>query len=303
MAESVTMFLQRRTVVLGAVLGVAAVAALLGGVSEGPGAAALDHPGAAPLDHPGAAVPTAVAPPGAPDGAVIEATVAEKLDVTQYSYLRLALDDGAEIWAAVPRSEVAVGARVVVREPQLMEGFVSPTLGREFERIYFGTLDPGAAAPAVDGGVSGRERRLGAAPGALGSGGAGPSPVGEGAVRPSGDLDDVEVGAVARAEGPTGSNIAEAHQRRASLAGKPVRVRGVVVRTVPGVLGRSFVHLRDGSGDAAQGTHDLTVTTAEQPEPGQTVLYEGTLAVDRDFGAGYRYPVLLEDARSVAAPR
>jgi len=279
MAESVPMIPKRRALVLVAVLGTAALAALVVGERDDPGAALRDDPGVGAVDP---AVPAA--PPAmAPDGAVIEATVAEKLDVTQYSYLRLTLDDGAEIWAVVPRAEVAVGARVALHDPQLMEGFVSPSLGREFARIFFGTLEPGGEARAADDG-------------------AGPSPAAVEATPTGVDVDPVEVGAVARAEGPTGSTIAEAYQRRADLAGKPVRVRGVVARTVPGVLGRSFVHLRDGSGDAAQGTHDLTVTTAEQPEPGQTVLYEGTLAVDRDLGAGYRYPVLLEDARSVDAP-
>jgi len=293
----VTALLRRRLALLAAAMGAAAVVAVVGADRGDSGAAAV-----APA---GAAAPPAVEPGGAPDVDTIEGTVAEKLDVTQYSYLRLTLDDGAEIWAAVPRAAVAVGARVTLREPQLMEGFVSPTLGRAFDRILFGSLDPGAAAPAAADGAPGWGRPADGAPQAGGPGGAGPLPAGGAAPRhptPGAAVAELEVGVVARAGGPNGHTIAQIHQRRGELAGKPVRVRGVVVRTVPGVLGRSFVHLRDGSGDAAQGTHDLTITTLEQPEAGQTVLLEGRLTVDRDFGAGYRYPVLLEDARSVTDP-
>ncbi len=280
--------LRRRLAVLAAAMVAAAVVAVVGADRGDPGAAEI---------APAAAAPPATAPDGARDVDAIEGTVAEKLDVTQYSYLRLTLDDGAEIWAAVPRTGVAVGAKVTLREPQLMEGFVSPTLGRAFDRIFFGSLAAGAVpAPA--------HHADGAQP-AGGPGGAGPAPAGgEAPPRPAlgTAVEEPEVGVVAPAGGPNGHTIAQLHLRRGELSGKPVRVRGVVVRTVPGVLGRSFVHLRDGSGDAARGTHDLTITTVEQPEPGQTVLLEGTLTVDRDFGAGYRYPVLLEDARSVTEP-
>jgi hypothetical protein len=76
-------------------------------------------------------------------------------------------------------------------------------------------------------------------------------------------------------------------------------VRGVVVKSTPGVLGRTFAHLRDGSGDAARKDNDLTVTSEQPLEVGQTVLVQGTVVTDKDFGSGYKYDVLLTDARRV----
>ena len=115
-----------------------------------------------------------------------------------------------------------------------------------------------------------------------------------------GSASAVPVGPVARAEGPLGRTVAEIGAQRPKLAGKPVRVRGVVVKVNAGILGHTFLHLQDGSaGDA--GPADLAVTTDAEPPLGSTVLVEGTLAVDKDFGSGYRYPVLLENARLIDA--
>jgi hypothetical protein len=63
-----------------------------------------------------------------------------------------------------------------------------------------------------------------------------------------------------------------------------------------GILGRNWLHLQDGTGDATQGTHDLTVTTDATAAVGAVVTVTGTLVVDQDFGAGYIYPILLENA-------
>jgi hypothetical protein len=94
--------------------------------------------------------------------------------------------------------------------------------------------------------------------------------------------------------------VGQVHAERQKLAGRPVRVRGVVTKAIPNVLGRTFVHLRDGSGKAEDNTHDLTITTQDKPSVGDTVLYEGTLAVDRDYGSGYKYQAVLESARTVS---
>lgn len=79
-----------------------------------------------------------------------------------------------------------------------------------------------------------------------------------------------------------------------SLKGKAIRVRGTVVKFNPGIMGRNWIHLRDSS----PGTPDvdITVTTPHPAKVGDVVLAEGTLSVNRDFGAGYAYPAIVEDA-------
>ena len=91
-----------------------------------------------------------------------------------------------------------------------------------------------------------------------------------------------------------GKTVAEIFQQKDELDGKPVLVRGVVTKVSNHILGRNWVHLQDGTG--APGANDLTVTTEAVLSVGDTVTVKGTLALNRDFGAGYQYDLLLESA-------
>jgi hypothetical protein len=93
-----------------------------------------------------------------------------------------------------------------------------------------------------------------------------------------------------------GLSIAEIWAERATLAGKTVIVRGKVVKFRSGIMGRNWIHLQDGTGSAKDGTNDLTVTTAADAKSGDVLTAAGTLAVDKDFGAGYRYGAIIEGA-------
>lgn len=103
--------------------------------------------------------------------------------------------------------------------------------------------------------------------------------------------------AVERARAPSGRTVAEVFEQRAALAGQRVSVRATVVKATDGVLGKTYLHLQDGSGSAEQETHDLTATTTEDFEIGETVEVEGLLAIDHDVGLDYRYPALLGDVK------
>lgn len=105
---------------------------------------------------------------------------------------------------------------------------------------------------------------------------------------------------LARSSASNGHAIAELHAQRAKLAEQLVHVRGTVVKLTEGILGETYLHLRDGTGSSAQADDDLTVTTTEPFELGETVEVEGRLRIDQDLGLGYRYPVLLAGANRVA---
>jgi hypothetical protein len=105
----------------------------------------------------------------------------------------------------------------------------------------------------------------------------------------------VDVTGIAKAEG--GKTVAEVYGEKDALAGKPVAVRGKVVKINTGIMGMNWLHVRDGSG--AEGTNDLTVTTksATMPKVGDVVVISGTVVLNKDFGMGYQYPVIVEDAQ------
>jgi hypothetical protein len=90
--------------------------------------------------------------------------------------------------------------------------------------------------------------------------------------------------------------VAALNQDKAGLAGKTITAQGKVVKANNGIMGRNFVHVQDGTGDAAKGTNNLVVTSKQTAAVGDQVTISGTVVLNRDFGAGYSYPLLIEDA-------
>ncbi len=114
----------------------------------------------------------------------------------------------------------------------------------------------------------------------------------EGMAKPV-DVGDVKV---AKATGANARTVAEIITGRSELRNKPVVVRGKVVKFTPAVMGKNWVHVRDGSGSAADNTHDVLVTTKDETKVGDVVLIKGVVHTDVELGAGYSYKVLVEDA-------
>jgi hypothetical protein len=92
-----------------------------------------------------------------------------------------------------------------------------------------------------------------------------------------------------------GKTVQEVYQDKAKLNGKTVTLRGKVVKYNEAIMGKNWLHLRDGTGK--EPSNDLTVTSQAKANVGDTVLVEGIVALDKDFGAGYRYDVIIEDAK------
>ena len=101
---------------------------------------------------------------------------------------------------------------------------------------------------------------------------------------------------VEKAKGTDAYNVAETFEKAGKLDKKTVSVRGKVVKVSKGIMGKNWVHLQDGSGDAGKGTNNLVVTSQDVPKVGDVVTAKGTLYKDKDFGAGYLYKVIVEEA-------
>jgi hypothetical protein len=244
------------------------------GCSRQPAPSAAAAPAAAPAAGQGvpAAMP-ASANPAAP-GAVetVSGEVVETFDASTYTYLRVKTAKG-DLWAATAKTPVKVGERVTVPLESEMHDFHSPSLNRDFPLIYFVTQITREGQPAPP-------------PMAIGHGmGAGSaSPQAPAAVKPM-------------APPPGGSSVADVWARRAALAGKTVTINGTVVKFNGGILGRNWLHVQDGSGKAADGTNDITVTTDAPVKVGDVITVTGKVAVDKDFGSGYAYKVMIEEAK------
>jgi len=226
-----------------------------------------------------------VPPPAAVAGAVetVQGRVLESFDSSGYTYVRVKTDQG-EVWAATLAFKVAVGDTVVVPLENPMRNFRSQALKRDFDLVYFATRigKPGEAAPSASSGAlpPGHPPTNPAA-----------TPESPMPAEPNAKLIDK----IAPPQG--GMAVANVWANRKSLAGKLITVRGKVMKYNPGIMGLNWIHLQDGSGVVKDGTHDLTVTTTNETRVGDVVTITGTVVVDKSFGAGYGYAVMLQGAR------
>lgn len=108
---------------------------------------------------------------------------------------------------------------------------------------------------------------------------------------------------VDKAQGANAHTVSEIHGLRFDLDGKEVVVRGEVIKVSSGIMGKNWIHIQDGSGSEDAGDYDLTVTTLDEASLGDIVVVTGRLAAERDFGHGYRYDVIIEDAKLVREKR
>jgi hypothetical protein len=197
--------------------------------------------------------------------------VLEVKNVDSYTYLRLNTKDG-EVWAAVMKAQIKKGSTVTIENGVVMNNFQSKALKRTFPAILFGNLGNAAAT----------------APSGHGMGTAYP-------LVPAQKLDSINDAHVAKATGANARTVAEINAKSAELKDQPVLVHAKVVKFNGGIMGKNWIHLRDGSGSAADGTNDILVTSASETKVGDIVTVKGTVRVDKDFGSGYAYKVLIEE--------
>lgn len=258
-----------------------ALAAIACKQSPAPEALAKSEKAAKPAES----APAAVAAPAAN---LVKGKILERVDAAPYSYLKLSTGSG-EVWAAVPQTTATEGTEVTVADAFPMTDFESKSLKRKFDVVYFGTLsNPNAATPAAGAGAM--------PPGHPAASGDGASMGNQHRAAAAGPGNVKEV-KVEKASAPDARTVAEIYAQRPDLKEKSVTIRGQVVKFNAGIMGRNWIHLRDGTGSAEKSDNDLTVTTDDQAAVGDVVSVKGTVRLDKDFGAGYAYPVLVEDAK------
>jgi len=205
-------------------------------------------------------------------------TVIETMNAAGYTYVYV--DKGTEkIWAAAPEFAVNVGDEVLVPEGMAMHNYHSQTLDRDFDVVYFVESVLNASNPTMGAEPSSANMQMPE----------GHPPIGGNTAPPTVDLT-----AIQKAEG--GLTIGEIYAGKADLSGKTVTLRGKVVKFTPQIMGTNWIHLQDGSGDPAAATNDLTITSGVQVSVGDTVVASGPLTLDKDFGYGYKYNLIMENA-------
>lgn len=223
----------------------------------------------------------ASATPAAPGP--VKGKVLETMEASGYTYVKI--DDGSAdgIWAAGPKSDLKVGEEIALKGGSVMNNFSSKSLNRTFEKIIFasGFLRGDDVATAGDF----------ASAAAAGKGAAGMSSGGSsGSIVPFADLK------VDKAEGENAQTVGDLFANRQDLNAKTVTIKGQVVKISKNIMGKNWIHIQDGSGDPMSNTHDLVVTTQDSAAKGDIVTITGVVASDKDFGSGYKYDVIIEEA-------
>lgn len=212
------------------------------------------------------------APQGALDPAAekdLHTVVAlEALPTAKYVYVRVKEGD-QEYWIATILQDVAIGHSYFYRGGLLKTDFESKEYKRTFDKLFLVSQ----LVPAEHG-----------------SGMSGSTPSPQPPVMSDAPLPALDVQGITR--------IRDVVADPARFDGKTVQVSGTCTKVNPNIMGRNWIHVKE-AGEAAK---ELVITTNEPVAEGQQVTVIGKVAVDKDFGAGYTYEVLLEEGR-LAPPR
>lgn len=196
--------------------------------------------------------------------------VEEVLQTSQYTYIR-SIKDGQNQWFAIPAMQVKTGSEYYYKGGLEMKDFESKELNRVFDNIILLVeiykANSQGQQPQSDGNITHS--------GTVKSGKA-----------------DVSI------ETPKGGiSIADLMKKKKSYKNKVVKVKGMVTKFNPAIMGKNWIHLQDGT--EHEGRFDLTITTDEEVKTGEIVTFEGVIALDQDLGFGYFYEVLMEEAKIV----
>ena len=193
--------------------------------------------------------------------------VSEVIQASNYTYLKVK-EKLAERWVAVTKQEINVGDVFYYDGAMEMNNFKSKDLGRTFDEIYF--VSQISKTPIT------REKMGGGMP------------------AHSGKVETQKLSTVILEKAKGEITIADVFEKRTEFAAKEFEIRGIVVKINKQVMGKNWIHIQDGTN--FNGEFDLTITSQYLPEMNDEVTFKGKLSVNKDFGSGYRYDVILEDA-------
>lgn len=198
-----------------------------------------------------------------------ELVAKEVIQATSYTYVK-GDQKGKEVWIAILKRDVEVGKTYYYGQAMEMKGFKSKELERTFDSILFlegifDSPDGNNKSQVANPHDPDKNKKSGA---------------------PRQEMN------IQHKEGEI--EIGELYKNKESLASKKIKVRGVVTKFNPGIMDRNWVHIQDGTGGTT--SFDLTITTNDQVQVGTIAVFEGAVAVDKDFGHGYKYDLILEEA-------
>lgn len=222
----------------------------------------------------------------------LKGKILEFKDVTNYTYLNLE-DTTGQIWAAVPKTFVKVGQEIEISNIMVMVDFHSKTLDKTFDIILF----------AVSSEEDNQNNRMpsGMPSGMVSANAKMPhsmTPESLHGKMPMGATNEVVIQniKVVKADGENAYTIEEIYSKKKELANKTIKVRSKVVKFMPKIMGKNWIHIQDGSGSAENGDNSMIISSLTNVDIGDEIVMQGVLSIDKDVGTGRIFNVIVEDA-------
>lgn len=210
--------------------------------------------------------------------------ILEIKDAMGYKYLKVD-ENGTQLWVAIANAPVIVGDTVGYDKNSLMKDFKSKTLNEEFKEIYFASevyLPQKANKPKSMKDMLGLTEKKKDPHAGMGRG------------IPAEVKDDTPAKPFVKKDTYT---VEEIHMWRKELKDQIISLEGNIFKVSHGIMKRDWVHIGDGSGNEQKLTDDLVFTAPSTTiKAGDKVQASGKVIVDKDFGYGYFYKVIIEDA-------
>lgn len=205
----------------------------------------------------------------APKTDVHKIVVKEAVDGGNYTYLNVE-ENGENYWMAVASIPVIVGDTYYYDGGMVMKDFESKQLNKTFDEIVFANTV--RTTEILEAAAIEAENPHAAAPVAI--------------------ENDLKI------EKPkNGTSLAELFSAKKSFSAKSIIVKGKVVKVNNGIMDKNWVHIVDGT--QYENQSDLAITTTETVNIGDVVTFKGVIVLDKDFGQGYVYDILMEEAKLV----
>ena len=197
----------------------------------------------------------------------LKGIIKEKLDVDNYTYLKLK-SSAEEFWVAVPTyKDGNIGKEVEVFEAMPMFGFESKQLKRKFDKIYFGVLQKSGQTPPQ---MSPQ------------------MPPQKLAQLPAQNIK------VSPFEGKNSATLASIFNEKEKAQNKEVAIRGQVIKFNGGIMGKNWVHIADGTRPSDKEGGEITVVTNDKTAVGDIVVAKGKITLNKKV-EHYAFPVAIED--------
>ncbi len=205
----------------------------------------------------------------------VNAIVQEVIQTSSYTYA-FVKEGSDNYWIAFMKMDVKNGQHLFFNKSLEMKDFHSKELNRDFESVFF-VQEVSTSGNAT----TQKEQQL---------------PQQKRQASNKVDLNSIEI-----EKAKDGYTIAEIYSNKADFAGEKVKVRGKVVKFSPLIMGKNWIHIQDGT--ESNGNFDLTITTQQNVNTNVVVTFEGIITVNKDFGSGYFYELIMEEAKIVKSVR